>query len=323
LLCFLYIFGLLLWQMNREGQSRVLAFLMAPLSFIAGGFSEAGCAYLGAALGIFWLVVFAYQRNGHAWAKRVFVPATVALVFAALALFELVLSPAIAPRHVGYPDPTNPLLLPWLSLIFTFDFILASVRGLVVPHIMFGLLFLLIACLSAFSGVNIDLSFSKSIRAIFVIAVLAVLLIAASQIPAIYIEKGPPAAKALISARFTLLFALAAISWLAGNWLAGRLKVNYRYALTLLILVPLLYTIRPITSTYAELPRYVERAKVWDARDQSIRTAKEQGVLQIDVKGIDSKYMGQTLDFKEKPTFWVNSCAETYYGMQEIRATLP
>jgi len=91
----------------------------------------------------------------------------------------------------------------------------------------------------------------------------------------------------------------------------------------LLILVPFIYTVRPIVLTYAELPRYSNRAKVWDERDRSIWAAKDRGIFQIDVKGIDSKYMGQTLDFKEKPTFWVNSCAETYYGVQEIRATLP
>ena len=151
----------------------------------------------------------------------------------------------------------------------------------------------------------------------------AVLLIAASQIPAIYIEGGPPAPKALISARFTLLFALAAIFWLLGSWLTTFVKANYRYAVLVLILIPIFYTVRPILSTYDELPRYVERAAVWDQRDNSIRDAKAQGILQIDVKGIDSKYMGQTLDFKEKPNFWVNGCAEIFYGVDEIRATLP
>jgi hypothetical protein len=306
LICTLYIFGLLLWQMNRENQSRPLLFLIAPLSFFAGGFSEGGCAYLGAAVGILWLVAFVYKKNGHLWA-----------------ILVLILSPAIAVRHTGYPEPTNPFLLPWLSIIFTFDFIQSSIRGLIVPHAMFSLLFLLIPFLTAFTGANINLSLSKSMKAIVVIAVLAVLLIAASQIPAIYIEKGPPAPKGLISARFTLLFAFAAIFWLLGNWFVARFRANFIYGMILLIIVPFLYTFRPILLTYAELPRYVERAKVWDKRDQSIRVAKEQGILQIDVKGIDSKYMGQTLDFKEKPTFWTNSCAGTYYGVQEIRATLP
>jgi hypothetical protein len=156
-----------------------------------------------------------------------------------------------------------------------------------------------------------------------VIAVCTVLLIAACQIPAIYIEGGPPASKALISARFTLLFAFAAIFWIAGSWLATHVSGNYRYGLALLILVSFLYPIRPVYLTYLELPRFSKRAIVWDARDQSIREAKKQGILQIDVKGIDSRYMGQTLDFKERPNFWVNGCAEIYYSVQEIRATLP
>jgi hypothetical protein len=323
LICSLYIFGLLLWQTNREIRSRSLSFLIAPLSFFSGGFSEAGCAYLGAAMGILWLTVLIYRKNGHTWAKRIFIPITIALVSVVLAILVLVLSPAIAPRHVGYPDPMNPWLVPVLSIVFTFDFIQSSVRGLIVPHAMFILLFLLLPFLIVFSGANLNLSFSKTMKAILAIGICAILLIAASQVPAIYIERGPPAAKALISARFTLLFAFAAIFWLIGSWLVNRFEGNYRYGLMVLILVPFLYLVRPILLTYAEIPRYIERAEIWDERDQSIRAAKAGGILQIDVKGIDSKYMGQTLDFKEKPTFWVNGCAETYYGIQEIRATLP
>lgn len=323
LICSLYVFGLLLWQAYRGQSSRALMVGIAPLAFIAAGFSEAGCAYLGAALGILWLVTLIFRQQGRLWAKNIFAALTVALVCVALATFILVLSPAIAPRHTGYPDPTNPLLLPVKSIIFTFDFILASIRGLIVPHAVFGLLFLLFPFLAASTGGNIKIRFSQGAIAALVIAVAAVLLIAASQVPAIYIEGGPPAPKALIAARFTLLFAIAAIFWLAGSWLVSRLADNSHAWIALLIMIPILYTVRPIMLTYDELPRYVDRANVWDQRDQSIRAAKAQGILQIDVKGIDSKYMGQTLDFKEKPTFWVNACAEIVYGVDEIRATLP
>ena len=323
LICALYIFGLLLWQLNRERPSRGLALLIGPFAFIAAGFSEGACAYLGAALGMLWLVVLVCRIKGQVWAKRIITLLSVALVSVALATVILILSPAIAPRHVGYPNPTSPLHLPWLSLVFAMDFIRASVRDLIIPHAMFGLLFLLLPFLASFVDARANLSFATGLKAIAVIAVVTVLLIAACQIPAIYIEGGPPASKALISARFTLLFAFAGIFWIAGSWFATRVQGNYRYALLVLILIPMLYTVRPISLNYAELPRFSERARVWDERDQSIRSAKAQGILQIDVKGIDSKYMGQTLDFKEKPNFWVNGCAETFYGVQEIRATLP
>lgn len=319
----LYVFGLLLWQINRERASRALTVLIAPLSFIAAGFSEAGCAYLGAALGILWLCTLIGYKQGQTWAKRVFLTVTIAVASAGLAMIVLVLSPAIDARHTGYPTPTNPLMLPILAIRFTFDFILASVRGLIVPHLVFSLLFLLFPSLVALTGSNITLSFSKGIKAIVFIAIAAILLIAASQVPAIYIEGGPPASKALISARFTLLFAFAAIFWVFGCWLATYSTGKYGVVAVLVIMLPILYTARPIMLTYEELPRYVERAQVWDQRDQSIRTAKAQGILEIDVKGIDSKYMGQTLDFKEKPTFWVNDCAKDVYGVNEIRATLP
>lgn len=323
LLSSLYVFGLLLWQANREKTSRILAFSIAPLAFIAAGFSEAGCAYLGAALGILWLATLFYQRKGQPWAKRLLLPTTLALAAVALATVVLVLSPAIAARHTGYPNPTNPLMLPVLSVIFTFDFIQASLKGLVVPHLMFALLFLLLPFLADQTSTETNISPAKPLKAMLLIAVLTVLLIAASQVPAIYIEGGPPAPKALIAARFTLLLAIAAIFWLTGSWLTTRITGKYRYAALAVLLIPILYTARPIALTYAELPRYTQRADAWDARDQSIRDAKSQGILEIDVKGIDSRYMAQTLDFKEKPNFWVNACAATFYGMDEIRATLP
>lgn len=322
LLSFLFVFGILLWELNNDIPSRAILLSIGPLTFIACGFSESGCAYIGTAVGILWLTALFYRNKGQDWAKRIFKPASISLLAAIAALLILILSPAISARHAGYPEPTNPILLPYLSVKFSLDFIIGSFRGLLLPHAMFAMLFFLLPFLEI-QRPGTTISLKTSLLSMVIILSGLVLLISAAQIPAIYIEKGPPAAKALISARFFQLFSIAGIFWLAGNFLAAKFKENYRFFALILILVPILYTLRPIFNAAKEVPQYIERAQVWDSRDKSIREAVLQGLEEINVKGIDSAYLGHTLDFKEKATFWTNACAETYYGIDRIQAVLP
>ncbi len=319
----LFIIGLLVWQLNYEKHALAVTILLAPLAFIAGGFSEGGNIFLVTASSFILLGVILYLRSS-VWAKRLIIPASTVVIFSLLATVVLLLSPANALRYVGnYPDPTKPWLVPFLSIRFTFDFVFSSIRGLILPYSMFSSLFFLMPILFVPIGLKNNFNLSKSLVTILVVVIVSIILIAVSQAPAVYIEKGPPAPRGLIFARFTLNFAIALIFGVLGNLLIPRLKEKHVSILLVCMLVPILYTIRPIWANLSELPRDIERAAAWDARDISIRNAKAQGILQIDVKGIDSKYIGHTRDLKEKPTFWINACAESYYGMEEIRATLP
>ena len=70
----------------------------------------------------------------------------------------------------------------------------------------------------------------------------------------------------------------------------------------------------------APLSFFQKRAQFWDARDAAIRQAKAAGLMVVDVHAIDS-YAG-VIELYPQPN-WVNSCAASYYGVDQIRATLP
>jgi len=321
---FLLIAGSILWQANRENISKLLPVLIAILSFLDGGFSEQGSAYLLAGLSILWVLAWFYGRAGNQQAKRILGLVSVALIFDVLAMLVLLASPANGPRRAAsYTEPASLWMVPVLSIEYTLDFVQSSLRSLIIPYAVLSLLFMLIPFASAAGGgAQLKISSRNTTISALVLCAGCLILIAAGMAPIAYIEKAPPDPRGMIFAQLMLDLILAGIFWLLGNWLVSRSDPQWVTLLAFAILLPLGYMFRPIGLTYAELPRYVQRAQTWDTRDQAIRSAQEQGILQIDVKGIDSAYMDHTLDFKEKPSFWINGCAEIYYGMDEIRATL-
>jgi hypothetical protein len=81
--------------------------------------------------------------------------------------------------------------------------------------------------------------------------------------------------------------------------------------------------VRSIIITSQKVALYAYRASVWDERDQIIRQAKEQNINQVNVRALDSSPVGNINDLKVRETHWINNCAERYYGVEIIRASLP
>ena len=65
---------------------------------------------------------------------------------------------------------------------------------------------------------------------------------------------------------------------------------------------------------------FEKRAEIWDERDLLIGQAVDQGLSSVEVREIDS-YIG-VLELHPQPN-WVNNCAAEFYGIGEIKATLP
>ena len=89
------------------------------------------------------------------------------------------------------------------------------------------------------------------------------------------------------------------------------------------IAVCFVYTGRSISIVSDRLPVYAERAEIWDERNAQIILAREQGITEIDVRGIDSLPVGGMKDLKPNPNDWVNVCAARFYSVALIRAVLP
>ena len=93
--------------------------------------------------------------------------------------------------------------------------------------------------------------------------------------------------------------------------------------LILLLLFVFIYAARTIAITGQKIELYAHRAMVWDERDQKIRQSIEEGILEVEVRELDSRPVGNINDFKASERFWINNCGERFYGAKAIRANLP
>ncbi len=73
---------------------------------------------------------------------------------------------------------------------------------------------------------------------------------------------------------------------------------------------------------WGELPRYQRWAEFWDRRDQVLRQAQRQGVLDVHVMAIDH-IIPRVGELSPQPDGWYNQCASIYYHLHTISADLP
>jgi hypothetical protein len=92
-----------------------------------------------------------------------------------------------------------------------------------------------------------------------------------------------------------------------------------------LLLMAHVYGARSILISSQKISLYAERAAQWDERDALIQQSKVDGMMEVNVRGIDGLPVGGIRDFKENKGvgFWINQCAARYYGVDNIYATLP
>lgn len=314
-------------QLLVEKPSAWLSGLAVALAFFGAGFSEAGGATITAGLSAALLYTGLARRRSKSGAGRLFGAVLAAWISAVLALVIMILSPAnwlrlqTSPRDGFTSLPQTALL----SFRFGFDFIWLSLRGLPLPH---GVLTFLYGLIGFLAQPRLSAAVSPSGRAALkwagIAALAVVVLTAASHAPSAYLEGAPPAERAGIIARFILLAGLAFAAWLAGAWLSGRLPApGWRLLAAAALLLPTLYTVRSIQLSYVQLqPRFEKIAAVWDERELKIKIERAAGQDVIEVRAIDSQYLGGVLEWYPEPNY-VNRCAAITYGVKEIRATLP
>ena len=318
-----WIFGLITTQCVLEKPSRLIMSFTALLTFLAGGFSEAASAYLATSLILYLFAASVGVYRKRLWAVRSLPTAGIALIFVILAMVLLVLSPTSEMRMARYGEPASLMKLPFLVFYYAYQFIRLSILDLPLPHLVLFITFVSLAfLLNPLSKQS--LQYRSAIFFILTTTVIAFLLIAASYAPSAYIEQWPPALRTRIIPRFIML---VAVSFFAG-FIGSVIRKNYSYGwfnglAIILILFAFVYTVRSIIITSQKVTLYAYRASVWDERDQIIRQAKEQNINQVDVRALDSSPVGNINDLKVRETHWINSCAERYYGVEIIRASLP
>jgi len=303
------------------------------LAFIIGGFSEVGCSLLlsSLALGLAWVLLFRVRavRDRMAACKEPLLRALVPMLAAALlggllAMVVLVLSPMNeVRRQISYGAPMPLLELPFMALKFGYYYIRAflslnrwAVLALAAGGVSFGF----------FNGQS-SISLRRLGLGLLLTGGVVFLLIAAINVPAAYIENAEISeSRALLVPDSVIVLGIAAAAWQVGSalrhWqpLAGGVRTIAVAGLVLLALAPSAYAVTRYPAALAPLALFQKRAAAWDARDAAIRQAVAAGQSSVDVGQIDA-YAG-ILEMYPQPN-WVNNCAASFYGLSEIRSTLP
>jgi hypothetical protein len=128
-----------------------------------------------------------------------------------------------------------------------------------------------------------------------------------------------PDVRAYLSIHWQVLIGVALLGLILGALLAWRNKVQFALAILfgLCLLEPLLVANR----VYAAWPSFQDRAAMWDAREEQILLARAAGEQEITVRALDS--LAEIAELSADPDYWVNNCAERYYGIESLRAVEP
>jgi len=325
----IYLVGLITHQMTLEKRSKLVDWLIIPLAFIAGGFSETGSAYLFSSAMLLLVFTWYWKRKQAAWALKAY--PTVVLVLLSILASLIVL--AVAPSNLARSDAIStqhkslPVTL-LLSLRFSIEFMIDSLKSLPVPHLVFMVAFLSLSILSGSSLLERQTTHLwKTALSILTVMIIVWLIISAVQAPNAFFYGAPPDPRGKSVARFTMLAGLAIIAWLTGQAINSSWQNKLLIVIALLgMTVNIVYVARTITRTYSELPGFVSRAKLWDERDADIQAALEQGQTQLEIVVIDMKGAG-VRDILRSSTLngeWINdSCGGRYYGLTAIKAIQP
>jgi F0F1-type ATP synthase membrane subunit a len=318
-----WTFALLTHQATSSTPSTWRMLVTAVVTFLAGGFSEAGGATLTALLLVYVMLCLWFRQK--AWAKNSLPFAWVALVSSILAIVVLIAAPTNVYRVGLYGKPTDLLAFPGRLLSFTAGFIRSSLLDTPLPHLaILGTLFLLGFLFFRQNETNIETK--KLLLLVLCIGVLTFLFVAATYAPSAYIEKSPPAPRTRIISRFILTFGIGMIAFLVGYYCRQTFHGRWLEVMAIvLLLMAYVYGARSILISSQKISLYAERAAQWDERDALIQQSKVDGMMEVNVRGIDGLPVGGIRDFKENKGvgFWINQCAARYYGVDNIYATLP
>jgi len=323
------VFGLLLLgfitqQMTRETPARWVNYVVAPLAFIAAGLGEISCVYLFSATTLLliaaWLAKNAPKKQ--AWAEKSFQTIFVTWFFLLLGMIALIVSPSNARVDAMEAKRNSPLAVPFVSLRHALNFIVFSLKGLPLPHVIFIGMMTGLAILSTEKNAS-NLTVMRVAVLLAFTTLITYLLIVAIQAPSAYFYSATPDPRGQSLARFTLLLGLAVMAWITGIWIAERISGKWLLiASTIVMLAGFTYTARTITVIYTELDGFVHRAQIWDERDVIIEEAKARGIMLIEVPAIDTAEIHTRDIFRTAGNGWnkfVQNCGSRYYQVDGLK----
>ena len=322
---FVGIVAFVLWYARRVFQkSRALwaTILCVGLVFFASGLGETTAALQIGLLVVtvlaVWLTRAEHQR------KDVLTMLTTSLIFAVISMLIIAFSPGTATRLgiiMRQAPVYNPIELSLDVIAITWHFLwdtlkVAPLPNLIAVAVSFGILYF-----HASNG-NVSQTPSTRIRlAILAVLVFTFIVVGFSFAPSAFVRTYP-VARARFAAQFVVTLGLMLEGGLLGI-LASRLRLPVKAEilkglaiglLGLLIVYPL-YTASKISGSMVEYQKF---AIAWDERDAYIKRSVAEGVKDLVVVQLDS--VGGVGEYKGNKSFWINSCAARYYGLDSLIA---
>lgn len=321
------LIGLVIHLARKAIQSRhrLWAWMLVcgVLAFIAGGFSETYLMLQVGLLSLSTLGVWFFIKREVRFRWLPFLISS--LVGSLLALVVVLAAPGNVIRQANMPPPPDLAKLVNLSLRYAWDFIRYSVKGLPIPTFFCFLYVSLLAWFLLSRHANIkapSLSIRRLLGAVLITLMVGYLVIVCTVIPSVYAESAYPEARALMVSYFVLACMVVVIGWLTG-WIAVSLipwnRSYARWGVALALFLLSVYPFRMTWKAYLEVPVYQARAALWDTRDGQINLMRGQGLLNIEVPGMDSA--NGLMEMNDNLATWVNVCAAQFYGVDSFIAT--
>jgi hypothetical protein len=300
----------------------------AVVSILSGGFSETATVWQLSAwsLVLFRVLIRARTPGGRRLQSGLPVVSLVAGTLIALAL--LALSPVTQVRRLDLPAPPNVLELVRMTASHTYIFLHGIAKHHALPAFTAFLFSMLLAMRDGGKeSPNPTASWKAVLLRLVLAGTAAVLLIASAMSVSAYGLSSYPPARALIIPMFTLILALCVAGCQTGRAVVVRLPQTARSVLhgvsPLLLLAMALVVAQAATAQIlVERGKFQKWAAYWDARDLQIRSARQAGLFDLEVVQLDHLIPGVG-DLSPDNGSWYNNCAEEYYDVDAISASLP
>jgi hypothetical protein len=319
--------------LRSRGDSRtrisrsLLSFLLA---FLAGGLSETGAALQAGCLTIWLIFLFLRRRTANQW-HDLYMAIGSAWIGTGIAIALLILSPTNTVRQtlLGLPDPPNLPTLIHYSIRYSYTFLHSTIKLSFLPHLLMFLSSLLFAWLTSFEDKTVDREVDLNpFLQLALLPFAAFALIMCVVAPSAWAQSDYPVARAMILARWITVLSSVAGGWMAGAILKQRAHTRRRrqdrwtLVSSFLLIAILMFPWMEVKDIFSDLWRYQRWSSAWDARDQQIRKARSEGVVEVNVMELDH-IIPDVAELRPDPDFWYNNCAELYYDVRSISADQP
>ena len=323
-----FLIGMILKGVQSKTYNYLNLGIIILLAFVSGGFSETATALQVGYLTLLLIGILPALLRRFEWASRLVQIVSAALISSIAAVVVLAVSPSNAERLMKSARPDFFTFIA-ISLASAKSFIVESLTSLPLPS---GVLFIFSIGISwiicSRMGRLLRLNKPQWVIMIVLIPLITFGLITCSTAPSAYAQSAYPELRALIPARFLMVLSIMVSGSLLGLIAHQFLKVSQkkflfaRFSVLLILGIFCIYPVYASRNIYRDTAKYQRWAIFWDERDQEIRKAKQNNIMDVEMIKIDHIIPGVG-DLSEDPKYWYNVCAAGYYGIHSISANKP